>query len=160
MNKQELISMYERISNFSENVSTKKVIKNIQQLNDQPKPVLPKTVAIWLETCKDNNKQLRESLNFMPFGADFWLSNSENQDIFARAWLDGYTVDEEKRYTVKVKADLGQYLGKYYLNNEKLTPQFIKTRKDEGSVFTKKELEEAGFGWVFDCEGVEVQEVE
>ena len=26
--------------------------------------------------------------------------------------------------------------------------------------FTKKELEDADFGWVFDCEGVEVQEVE
>ncbi len=160
MNKQELISMYERISNFSENVSTKKVIKNIQQLDDQPKPVLPKTVAEWLEMCKYENKQLRQSLNFMPFGANFWLSNSENQELFARAWLDGYEVDEEKRYTVKVKADPGQYLGKYYLNNEKLTPQFIRIQKDEGSVFTKKELEETGFGWVFDCPGVEVEEVE
>lgn len=26
--------------------------------------------------------------------------------------------------------------------------------------YTRKELEDAGFGWVFDCEGVEVQEVE
>lgn len=26
--------------------------------------------------------------------------------------------------------------------------------------FTRKELEEAGFGWVFDCEGIEVEEVE
>lgn len=25
---------------------------------------------------------------------------------------------------------------------------------------TRKELEEAGFGWVFDCPGVEVEEVE
>ena len=25
---------------------------------------------------------------------------------------------------------------------------------------TRKELEEAGFGWVFDCEGIEVEEVE
>ena len=26
--------------------------------------------------------------------------------------------------------------------------------------FTQKQLEQAGFGWVFDCEGVEVEEVE
>ena len=25
---------------------------------------------------------------------------------------------------------------------------------------TRKELEESGFGWVFDCEGVEIEEVE
>ena len=28
------------------------------------------------------------------------------------------------------------------------------------SCFTKKELEEAGFGWVFDCPGIEIEEVE
>nr|DAW81631.1 MAG TPA: Protein of unknown function (DUF1642) [Caudoviricetes sp.] len=26
--------------------------------------------------------------------------------------------------------------------------------------FTRKELEQAGFGWVFDCEGIEVEEME
>ncbi len=28
------------------------------------------------------------------------------------------------------------------------------------SKHTRKELEEAGFGWVFDCEGIEIEEVE
>lgn len=75
----------------------------------------------------------------------------------------GYEVEEEKRYTVKLKAVLGQYLGRYYLNNEKLTPQFTRTQftgRDELPTFTRKELEEAGWGWVFDCEGIEVKEVE
>ena len=27
------------------------------------------------------------------------------------------------------------------------------------SKLTKKQLEQAGFGWVFDCEGIEVEEV-
>ena len=26
--------------------------------------------------------------------------------------------------------------------------------------FTRKQLEEAGFGWIFSCEGIEVEEVE
>lgn len=87
-----------------------------------------------------------------------WIN--DNSDLFARAWLDDYDVEQEKRYTVKIKGNLGQYLGRYYLNNEELTPQFIRTQQNDPSYFTKAELERTGFGWVFDCEGVEVQEVE
>lgn len=72
----------------------------------------------------------------------------------------GYEVEKEPRYTVKIKGRLGQYLGKYYLNNEELTPQFTRTQYSEGSNFTRTELEANGFGWVFSCEGVEVREVE
>ena len=32
--------------------------------------------------------------------------------------------------------------------------------EDFRTKFTRKELEDAGFGWVFSCEGVEVKEVE
>ena len=75
----------------------------------------------------------------------------------------GYTVEKERKYTVKVKATLGQYLERYYLNNEILTPQFKRTQftgKEKLPTFTRKELEQAGFGWVFDCPGVEIEEVE
>ena len=75
----------------------------------------------------------------------------------------GYTVEKERKYTVKVKATLGQYLGRYYLNNEDLTPQFTRTQftgKEKLPTFTRKELEQTGFGWVFDCPGIEIEEVE
>ena len=87
----------------------------------------------------------------------------ENRKRLIKAILDGYEVEKEPRYTVKIKTVLGQYLGRYYLNNEELTPQFIRTQvtgKEKLPTFTQKELEEAGFGWVFDCEGIEVEEVE
>lgn len=83
----------------------------------------------------------------------------DNSELFARSWLDGYEVEKEKKYTVKVKGNLGQYLGKYYLNNVELTPQFIRVRNSEPSIFTKEELEQTGFGWVFDCPGIEIEEV-
>lgn len=70
---------------------------------------------------------------------------------------------KEKRYTVKVKAFLGQYLGRYYINNEILTPQFTRTQytgKEGYPSFTRSELEQADFGWVFDCPGIELDEVE
>nr|DAK48445.1 MAG TPA: protein of unknown function (DUF4892) [Caudoviricetes sp.] len=39
---------------------------------------------------------------------------------------------------------------------------FTKSLSLDNAIYshTRKELEEAGFGWVFDCEGVEVEEVE
>lgn len=30
----------------------------------------------------------------------------------------------------------------------------------KGTVHTRKELESNGFGWVFDCEGIEIEEVD
>lgn len=121
------------------------------------KPVLPKTVAEWLEMCKDENKQLRQSLNFMPFGANFWLSNSENQEIFARAWLDGYVTDKEDRYTIKL-IETRQYL--HRRGNDFFFDAYVKPKDNPEIVFTRKDLKDAGFSWVFDCPGVEVQEVE
>lgn len=85
------------------------------------------------------------------------MTDANNQDIFARAWLDGYEVEEESKYIVKVKAT-GQCLGKYYINNEMLSPRFTYTGRNADS-FTRKELEEADFSWVFDCEGIEIEEV-
>ena len=85
-----------------------------------------------------------------------WIRN--NSETYARAWLDCYEVEEEKRYLVKIKAT-GQYLGKYYINNEILSPRFIYTGRNEDS-FTRKELEDVNFGWVFDCPGIEIEEVE
>lgn len=82
-----------------------------------------------------------------------WLSNDENQETFARAWLDGYTIEKEKRYRVKLKT-LNDYL------NETETGIHFYNDYTNNKTFTRKELEDAGFGWVFDCEGIEIEEVE
>ena len=63
----------------------------------------------------------------------------------------GYEVEKEKRYWVKVKAT-GQCLEK--------TGSVICFSALFKSSFTKKELEEAGFGWALDCPGIEIEEVE
>lgn len=127
------------------------------------KPVIPQFVADWIEVCKDN---LTHSLytamtpNFMKengqsFDLILWIKKASNQETFARAWLDGYEVEKEKRYKVKLK-NTDDYLVKtnnddyHFYNNI-----YIKNRKH-----TRKELEDAGFGWCFSCEGIEVQEVE
>lgn len=79
-----------------------------------------------------------------------WLKDISNQDTFARAWENDYTVEKEPKYTVKCKST------KQYLSNDELGPHFDPSFR---SNFTKSDLEELGLGWVFDCEGMEVEEV-
>lgn len=84
----------------------------------------------------------------------------DNSEVFALAWILGYEVEKEKRYLVKMK---GVFKGYEYLNF-KFGRVWTFSNEEENEEYrtchTKKELEEAGFGWVFDCEGVEVEEVE
>lgn len=179
MNIQELI---ERMKGFKKNFGNKveyieldTAIELISRLDEPQKVTVPQFVADWIKYCKNTGVTLVRAL--MVEEIDLYnyenqkdseklkafLRVKENQEIFARAWLDGYTVEKEKRYTVKIKAILGQYLERYYLNNEELTPQFKRTQptgRDELPTFTRKELEEAGFGEVFNSPLFEVEEVE
>ena len=129
-----------------------------------PKPVIPWYIAEYLEKVKsEGDLTVVGAVNKAPDGrVGDWLI-LEKVHTFVQAWFNGYEVEKEKQYTVKIKAVLGQYLGKYYLNDEELTPQFTSTQftGDKGRpTFTRKELEDADFGWVFDCQGVEVKEVD
>ncbi len=83
-----------------------------------------------------------------------YLKKKERINLVARAWLDGYEVEEEKRYTVVIK-ETKQPL--YYNAVDK---KLFFSMGGIATNFTQKQLEDADFGWVFDCEGVEVQEVE
>ena len=138
-------------------------------VKDEPEKVtIPQFVADWIEKIK-NELSLREAMSqgYAPHEVDSWLREMDqdgaclNQEIFARAWIDGYEVEEEKRYLVKVKgfSGYGRYLNKVLLSKE----YFLASKTETNGYRTKhtrKELEEAGFGWVFDCEGVEIEEVE
>ena len=85
----------------------------------------------------------------------------ENRKRLIRAILFGYEVEKEKRYTVKIIGitNYNSYLN-YHKGENKWT---IESRMEIDAIrteHTRKELEEAGFGWVFDCEGIEIEEVE
>lgn len=134
------------------------------------KPIVPQYVADWYEGNKEyldyNIWEFIKDWGMQP-ESEFkkWMNDDDKKPIITLVNMRqfGYEVEKEKQYTVKIKAALGQYLGKYYLNDEELTPQFTRTQftGDKGRpTFTRKELEEAGFGWVFDCEGMEVKEVD
>jgi len=86
-------------------------------------------------------------------GIELTLWIKKNEETFARAWLDGYEVEKEKLYFVKITA-AEQYLVR--VEDENFLG-FLQSRLK--SKFTRKQLEETGFGWVFSCEGIEVEEV-
>ena len=82
-----------------------------------------------------------------------WIDNDENARKLALAWFYGYKVEQKKRYEVSIKAS-GQYLARTKLK------EIAFMYNGACSRFTRKELEDADFGWVFDCEGIEIEEVE
>ena len=88
------------------------------------------------------------------------FENLGNRKRLIKAILDGYEVAKEKRYIVKVK---GAEEGYNYLNCRISLNEYFFSGESEPLDFrvkhTREMLEKAGFGWVFDCEGIEVKEV-
>lgn len=115
---------------------------------------VPQFVADWITHSKNIGRSLFGAMSIFEenFEIKKWMQWAENQETFARAWLDGYEVEKEKRYLVKIKAT------KHYIAKDGIGKIFFSLAYKES--FTKKELEEAGFGWVFDCPGIEIEEVE
>ena len=159
-----MIEKFEQFSGHGSRcyIERNEVLDLVKQL-DEPKPVkVPQCVADVIEGAREQSPELEDALHYTWGNGtkEFteWYNKKSNRDLFARAWLDGYEVEKESKYIVKVKAT-GQCLGKYYINNEILSPRFTYTGRHADS-FTRKELEEADFSWVFDCDGVGVEEVE
>ena len=132
-------------------------MKELKQL-DEPEPVkVPQFVAEIIEDYKGQNATLYDALRKKNFNKQYneWLMNEQDAyNKVARAWLDGYEVEEEERYTVVTKAT------KQPLYYNAMDKKLFFSMGGLATNFTRKQLEEAGFGWVFDCEGVEVEEVE
>nr|DAK27478.1 MAG TPA: Protein of unknown function (DUF1642) [Caudoviricetes sp.] len=164
MNKQELIEGIEAVPAHNTRTRSwidKKIVLGLIRQLDEPQPVeVPKFVADWIETAKKATYNIRGAIEMVPKGRiEDWLE-LKNVDTFAEAWVNGYTVEEEKRYLVKVKGICGNH---ETLNREKHSNKWLFSDREENSLyntkFTRKELEEAGFGWIFSCEGIEIEEV-
>lgn len=178
MKKQELIKHIERLPYESGpivdkiKISRKGLVNLIEQLDEPKKATVPQFVADWIEYCKNTFLSLVRAL--MVEEVDFYnyanqkddlklkefFETENNQEIFARAWLDGYEIEKEKRYIVKVK---GADEGHNYLNRRISSESWFFSGESELLDFrvkhTRKELEKASFGWIFDCKGIEVKEV-
>ena len=126
-----------------------------QELN---KPVVPQFVADWIERSKQEKRNLRNALNNGGEKMRLWFLDLENYDTFARAWLDGYEVEKEKRYRVKLKSNPEEV--DYLVDTKRNGLRFYSNIYTQSREHTQKEIEAAGFGWVFDCPGIEIEEVQ
>ena len=180
MNKKELIEKYEYLNHaYFRRVDTSEVLRDLKQLDEPQKVVVPQFVADWIEVCKEH---LTHSLytamtpNFMKENGQsldliLWIKKASNQDIFARAWLDGYEVEKEKKYKITL---LNRNDGDLYLINQNagvsdkyghFSPVVLLFTKgtdfsEQCYKLTKKEVASHDFGWVFDCPGIKIEEME
>ena len=167
MNKQELI---EKITYLPSDCSRPRpmidkltTLELIKLLDEPEKVKIPQFVADWIEYFKKCSGTLYGSTApYSYYGRaitdDFEVNITEvlrwirvNSEVYARAWLDGYEVEGEPKYTVKIKAT------KHYFAKDGNGRIYFSLKYE--SAFTKIELEKVNLGWVFDCEGVEVEEV-
>ena len=133
---------------------------------------VPKFVADWYKENKDsfeaNLYRFVCNLTLIFNGAEinefvrwFLTAGKKPFQTLVNMHQFGYEVEEEPKYTVRVKGICGNH---ETLNREKHSNKWLFSDLEENSLYgthhTRKELEDANFGWVFDCPGVEVEEVE
>lgn len=168
MNIKALIKKYEAVECVVGIVSGKTILKTVlrdlKQL-DEPQPVkVPQCVADWISFVKTNGLKFKNTYGFYEEiapnddvyhvmyyifkesiadkGIRKWVA--DNIDTFARAWLDGYTVEKEKRYLVKVKG-MNRING-CLANNKKLATWYFGisgNSKNHRTNHTLKQLEDA-----------------
>ena len=165
MNKQELIERIEKmpydngiLMDFVK-LNRRWLLRTIEQLEPE-KVIIPQFVADFIAEQKKLGHTLSYSIDACMSDrvAEWYWDNSE---LFALAWIFGYEVEEEKRYKVVMPnvSSAGGVLTRIKHNNSWIWIDTLGTIV-EGRTHTRKELEEADFGWVFDCPGIEIEEVE
>ena len=127
---------------------------------EQEKVTIPQFVSDYIEFKKANDFHVYGAMRVIEDHYDkrvpewFYEGNIEK---FCLAWILGYEVEKEKRYIVTLKSS-GQKL--YYHTEDE---DYIFSSYDGvfySEYHTKTDLEENGMSWVFDCPGIEVEEVE
>ena len=132
MNKQEAIEKIKNIEtlNIKDRIADKgvdMVIKNqvltlIEQIDEPQKVVVPKFVAEWIEELKKNHSNLAWVWQVYPNESKVknWLE--ANTEKFMRAWLDGFEIEQEKLYTVRIP------------NPNRTSFPYTLYRKDDGKI--------------------------
>jgi hypothetical protein len=163
MNKQELIEKYKKLEGVWDaegaELARQIFLQDLEQLDEPEKVVVPQFVADWLSNLKSGLFGL--NYDSVPSEIYDWVYATENNlKKLHLAIVFGYEVEKEKRYLVKIKGaeedtSILNYdtVRKIWFMNDETHSKFIKTHH------TRKELEEANFGWVFDCPGIKIEEV-
>lgn len=119
---------------------------------------IPQCAIDVIENAKEQGISLIEAMNILGKTMEFchWIDLPANQELFARAWLDGY---EETRYLVKMKNLNAVFCYLAYHIHDKYWSLASNGTDQVAVLHTRKELEKAGFGEVFTSSLFEVEEV-
>lgn len=145
------------------------ILLKLRRIENESKVEVPQFVADWFEKY-ENNLELKiwkwmrynsreEAGNHKFF---LWLQNANNKPVetLVKMKLFGYTIKEDKKYTVRVKGIDGYST---HLNKNLDNGAWFFASDTEIKGFrvehTKYELEEGGFGEVFNSPLFEVKEV-
>ena len=164
MNIQELFEKIEGLNKLygetKNYVVVDDVLDLVKQLDKPQKTVVPQFAADFIAEQKKLGHTLSYSIDACMSDrvAEWYWDNSE---LFVRAWLDGYDIEKEKTFTVKAK---NVSIFSNYLNFSKGMNRWVFSDGNETESHrvkhTKKELQEGGFGEVFNSPLFEVEAVE
>lgn len=164
MNKQELIdhlkTLKEDKNRFINCIDVDRIINTIKQLDEPQKVTIPKFVADYIEFQKKYNFHVYGAMRTIEDYKDKKVPNwfyDGNIEKFCLAWILGYEVEEKRRYIITLKSSEQKL---YYHTEDE---DYIFSSYDGvfySEYHTKTDLEENDMSWVFDCPGIEVQEVE
>lgn len=160
MNKQELIKKYKRLEGVWDapgaETARQIFLQDLEQLDEPEKVKVPQFVADYIEYAKNTDWDLQDLFKLIDDEdseeLQRWFYHECNQETLAHAWIFGYEVEKEPKYTVKIKAT------KHYFAKDGNGRIYLSLKYE--SAFTKIELEKTNLGWVFDCEGIEIEEVQ
>lgn len=169
MNKQELIEKYEKLEGVCKDpgaeIARLIFLEDLRGLDEPQKVQVPQFVADWYEANKDDfETNLFRAVDLIPSDyeegdlSEFeeWLvdDHTEPFQTLVNMHQFGYEVKKERLYTVKMRTT------KQPLFYNSLEKRLFFSLGKLATQFTFKQLEEAGFGEVFNSPLFEVEEVE
>lgn len=128
--------------------------------NSKELVTIPEKVGAFITHQKTKGKNFFTSLENLKYELEIlmWITKDDNEDKFLSAWVSGFKIKEEEKYLVKLKNK--DEAVDYLVNTELNGYRFFSNLYTQNREHTRKELEDAGFSWVFDCPGIEIEEVE
>lgn len=170
----QMILKYQAIKEKLENkrmpstVDVNDVLKDLSNLDPFKSyiPEVPELVKDWYyEVQSDFYNSLYNLIRFCYRNTEIpickWFINTDDAvKILINVHQFGFKVEKEKRYLVKMKGlEIDEAYLKFQLDDKYWYMGIFEEYKHARVKHTKTELEEAGFGWVFDCPGIEIEEI-
>ena len=163
MNKQKLIEKYKKLEGVWDaegaELARQIFLQDLEQLDEPEKVKIPQSVADWLSNLKSGLFGL--NYDSVPSEIYDWVyATEDNLRKLHLAFVYGYEIEEEKRYRISMPKARNYKNHAQFLCEKNSKMFWCAEWYSRKTKFTRKELEQAGFGWVFNCPGIKIEEVE